>query len=95
MQVGTNRNKVSKEEIYNQTLSTGIIFGNHTANVTNNLATIQSNFNITGLESQKKYLLGVYINSTVGNSNIRFKKFKTTKSSNGAGIKLSIFMIYD
>ena len=63
--------------------------------MTNNLATIQSEFKVIGLESQKTYLLGAYLNTTVGNSYIKYEVFRTKRSSNGAGLKLSLTGIVD
>ena len=93
MKIGTKRSTVQAEEIYAKTLPSGVVFGNQTVNVTNNLATIQATFTVTGLESQKSYLMGAYLNSSVGNSPIKYFRFKTTKSANGAGIKIALTSI--
>ena len=45
---------------------------------------------MTGLEAQKTYLAGAYLNSSVGISNIRFERFRTEKSSNGAGVMIAL-----
>ena len=89
MRIGTKRNTVEAEQIYAKNLPSGVVYGNHTVSVTNNLATIQTTFTVTGLESQTSYLIGTYLNSTVGNSRIKFQRFRTEKSSNGAGIKIA------
>ena len=93
MRIGTKRKTVEAEEIYAKNLSAGVVFGNQTVNVTNNLATIQANFTVEGLDSQKSYLIGAYLNSSVGNSPIKFLKFETDKASNGAGIKIALTSI--
>ena len=95
MRAGTTQDKVTQEEIYNETLSTGLIFGNEQTAVTNNLATIQSSFTVTGLEAQKTYLVGAYLNSSVGNSDIKFTEFTTQKTSNGGAIKIAFSAIVD
>lgn len=43
---------------------------------------------LSGLEADKRYLIGVYLNSTVGLSDVKFKEIQTQKSSNGAVIKI-------
>ena len=93
MEIGTTRKKVKQEEIYNRNLSSGLVYGNTTTDVTNILATIQSSFKVTGLEAQKTYLAGAYLNSSVGISNIKFERFRTKKSSNGAGIMIALSAI--
>ena len=90
MEIGTTRKKVKQEEIYSRTLSTGLKYGNATTDFTNNLATIQANFKITGRESQTSYLFGVYLNSSLGISNIKFQRVKMAKSSNGAVIMIAL-----
>ena len=70
-------------------METGIAYGNVRTDVVNQISTIQATFTATGLESQTVYLVGAYVNTTVGVSDIEFKVFKTSKSSNGAAIKIS------
>ena len=56
---------------------------------------IQANFTATDLSAQTTYLLGAYINASVGISNIAFKVFHTDKSNNGAAIKIAFTQIED
>ena len=68
MKIGTNRNQVRQDQIYNQSVETGISYGSTKTATVNTISTIQTDFTATGLESQTTYLLGAYVNSSVGNS---------------------------
>lgn len=91
IQAGTPTDSITQESIYKRTISTSITYGNATASV-NSLkgVNILANFTATGLLAQKSFLLAVFVNSTIGNSDITFVLFNTTKSSNGAAIKISL-----
>lgn len=89
MQIGTNRQKVKQSEIYAQSVDTGISYGSARTNVERTISTVQSNLTAKGLLSQTTYLLGAYVNSSVGISDIKFEVFTTKKSSNGASITLA------
>lgn len=86
MQIGTNRQKVKQSEIYAQSVDTGVSYGSARTNVERTISTVQSNLTAKGLLSQTTYLLGAYVNSSVGISDIKFEVFTTKKSSNGASI---------
>lgn len=47
-------------------------------------------FVINSLSVQTNYIIGAYLNSTVGSSPIVFQNFSTDKASNGAAIKLAM-----
>lgn len=89
MPIGVNRASIQQSSIYGQSLSAGVSYGNATTSSSNTIATIQSAIEATGLNSQTSYLAAVYLNSSVGISDIYFQQFKTEKSSNGAGILLA------
>jgi hypothetical protein len=75
--------------IFEQNIKTGIAY-NKTRAVISSLGNVNiiTSLILTGLESDKRYLIGAYVNSTVGVSDIKFKEVQTLKSSNGAVIKI-------
>ena len=89
MQIGTNRNKANQTRIYNQSLDTGVSYGNIKTTVVNEAVDIKAQFTATGLSAQTTYLLGAYVNTSVGISEVVFEVFHTNKSSNGATIKMA------
>ena len=90
MEVGTEKDKITQQMIYDQNIKTGIIY-NKTRAVLNTVGSVNilTDLFLNGLQSDKRYLIGVYLNSTVGLSDIKFKEVQTLKSSNGAVIKIS------
>ena len=92
--IGTNRNKVTHDEIYFQNSETAITYGSSRTYVSNTISTVQANLTAHGLTSQTSYMMGAYLNSTTGISDIMFEVFHTDKSSNGAAIKISFSSIY-
>lgn len=93
MQIGTNRNNVLQTDIYAKSVATGVSYGSTTTNISSTISTIQSNFTTTGLTTQTTYLIGAYVNSSVGISDVSFIVFQTKKSSNGAAINLAFSAI--
>lgn len=89
MQVGTEQATVTQKMIYDQNISTGVVY-NKTRAIISTIGSVNilTDLNISGLEADKRYLIGVYLNSTVGISDIKFKEIQTQKSSNGAVIKI-------
>ena len=75
--------------IFDQNIKTGLVY-NKTRAVISSLGNVNiiTPLILTGLESDKRYLIGAYVNSTVGISDIKFKEVQTLKSSNGAVIKI-------
>ena len=87
---GTPNILINQVDIYNQNLSSGVLFGEGTADNNQETVNIISNIVITGLNAQTRYKIGVYLNSTVGISTILFDKFRTKRASNAATIKLAM-----
>lgn len=75
--------------IFDQNISTGVVY-NKTRAILNVIGSVNilTDLQLTGLEADKRYLIGVYLNSTVGLSDIKYKEIQTMKSSNGAVIKI-------
>ncbi len=75
--------------IFEQNIKTGVVY-NKTRAVISSIGSVNivAGLYLTGLQSDKRYLIGAYVNSTVGLSDIKFKEVQTTKSSNGAVIKI-------
>ncbi len=75
--------------IYDQNIKTGVVY-NKTRAILNSMGSVNilADLFLSGLQSDKRYLIGVYLNSTVGLSDIKFKEVQTLKSSNGAVIKI-------
>ena len=76
-------------------METGVSYGNMKTATVNPISTIQTQFIARGLESQTTYLLGAYVNSSVGNSETSYLVFKTSKSSNGAVISMAFSAVED
>ena len=87
---GTPAAKVNRTGIYYKNLTMGVTYGNFYAENITTGVNIEANFLVTGLESQTKYEIAIYLNSTVGNSDILFLSFKTSKASNAAAIKMAM-----
>ena len=47
------------------------------------------------MHAQTSYEIAVYLNSSVGNSEIKYQTFTTKKATNGAGISLAFTDIID
>jgi hypothetical protein len=75
--------------IFDQNIKTGVVY-NKTRAVISSVGSVNilTDLILTGLEADKRYLIGAYLNSTVGISDIKFKEVQTLKSSNGAVIKI-------
>lgn len=75
--------------IFDQNIKTGVVY-NKTRAVISAVGSVNilTELILTGLEADKRYLIGAYLNSTVGISDIKFKEVQTLKSSNGAVIKI-------
>lgn len=87
---GTPSSSVSQTSIYNNSVSSGVTYGNSTAQVNASQGVnIRSNLPVGGLLAQTNYILAVYLNSSVGISEIYYLNFSTSKSSNGATIKIA------
>lgn len=93
MKIGTNKEKVLQTAIYANQVDTGVSYGSSKTAVTSTISTIQANLTATGLSAQTTYLIGAYINSSVGISDIKFEVFQTKKSSNGAAITIAFTSI--
>lgn len=93
MKIGTNRNKVLQASIFAADVDTGISYGSAKTSVASTIATIQANLTATGLSAQTTYLIGAYVNSSVGISDIKFEVFHTKKSSNGAAMTIGFTSI--
>lgn len=93
LKIGTNPTKVLQSDIYNRSVATGISYGSSQTILSNTISTIQASFNATGLDSQTNYMIGAYVNSSVGVSDIKFELFQTKKSSNGAAITIAFSSI--
>ncbi len=75
--------------IYDKNVKTGVVYNNTRAYISSiGSVNIVTDLFLEGLLSDKRYLVGAYLNSTVGISDIKFKEFQTSKSSNGAVIKI-------
>ena len=95
MEIGTNRNKVVQDQIYNESVATGVSYGRIKTAVVNEAVDIKAQFTATGLLAQTTYLVGAYVNTSVGISETVFQVFRTDKSSNGAAIKIAFTQIED
>lgn len=75
--------------IFDQNIKTGVVY-NKTRAVISSVGSVNilTELILTGLEADKRYLIGAYLNSTVGISDVKFKEVQTLKSSNGAVIKI-------
>lgn len=94
LSLATQRKDVTHKLIYQKNISTGVSFGNASAQLVNTgNVNIRANFAITGLEASSVYLVAAYINSSVGLSDLYFQNIKTSKSSNGAVLKLALSSI--
>lgn len=69
-------------------MGSSITFGDSTASLNVSGVNTLSILEVSNLISSTNYIIGAYVNSTVGNSPIYFLEFKTSKTSNGAVIKL-------
>lgn len=75
--------------IYDKNVKTGVVYNNTRAYISSiGSVNIVTDLFLDGLLSDKRYLVGAYLNSTVGISDIKFKEVQTSKSSNGAVIKI-------
>lgn len=77
MKIGTNRNKFLQKSIFSKQVETGISYGSQKTSVSSTISTIQSTISPLGLQAQTTYLIGVYLNSSVGISDIVFEVFRT------------------
>lgn len=86
---GTPLTNITQTAIYAKTLSNAISYSSSVAALNTAGVNTVSNLTVSSLKAQHSYIIGAYINSTVGNSAIVFQKFTTAKASNGAAIKLA------
>jgi hypothetical protein len=93
MKIGTNEGKVLQTDIVGSKVETGISYGSGRTAVSKTISTIQANLTATKLSAQTKYLIGAYVNSSVGISDIKFIDFETEKSSNGAAVTIAFTSI--
>lgn len=89
LKIGTNEAKVLQSDIFAKDVDTGVSYGSGRTAVSGTISTIQANLTATKLSAQTKYLIGAYVNSSVGISNIKFTTFETKKSSNGAAATIA------
>lgn len=75
MKIGTNEGKVLQANIYANEVDTGISYGSAKTWLSGTISTIQGNLTATGLSAQTRYLIGAYVNSSVGISDIKFTSF--------------------
>lgn len=68
-------------------------YGSSKTGTSGQISTIQSNITAKGLSAQTTYLMGAYVNTSVGISDIKFEVFHTKKSSNGAAMTISFTSI--
>lgn len=87
---GTPNSQISHSNIYNNSVSSGLLYGEASAETSTQGVNTLANFLISGLKAQTSYKIAIYLNSTVGNSPIFFKAFRTKKASNAAAIKLAM-----
>lgn len=71
-------------------MSKAILYGSSNAALNVSGVNTISEFTITSLIAQTKYIIAAYVNSTVGNSPIIYTNISTSKASNGAAIKLGM-----
>lgn len=71
-------------------MSKAILYGSSNAALDVSGVNTISDFFVTPLIAQTKYIVAAYVNSTVGNSPIKFINISTSKASNGAAIKLGM-----
>ena len=86
---GTPTDQINASQIYLQSLDYSITYGKANASLDVSGVNILATLEASKLKSSTNYIIGAYLNSTVGNSRIYFLEFKTSKSSNGAAIKLA------
>lgn len=86
---GTPTSLISAGLIYNQSLASGIAYGSGSAALESTGVNTVASVVAAGLSAQKAYLLALYLNSTVGISDLYFLNFSTAKASNAAAIKLA------
>lgn len=87
---GTPTNLISRENIYNRSLSSGVSYGSSSSALESSGVNIVSDFVATELKAQTTYTLAAYLNSTLGNSPIYFLNFTTAKISNAAAIRIAM-----
>lgn len=74
MSLATQKKDVTQALIYGNNISTGISYGNATAALVNSgNVNIEAAFTVSGLQASSTYLIGAYVNSSVGLSDIMFQ----------------------
>lgn len=92
---GTPETLITAEGIYNNTAKGGVSFGSGEALLESTGVNTVANIKAVGLEAFVSYKIAVYLNSTIGNSPIKFLSFKTAKISNPAAIKIAMSALID
>lgn len=87
---GTPTAWITPSQIYNKNLTSSIAYGNAGSARNTSGVNIIANFVVKSLSTQSNYIIGAYLNSTVGISTIVYRNFSTTQASNGASIKLAM-----
>ena len=87
---GTPSRLITHDTIYNKTLISGVSYGTSKVSLENSGVNIKSKFTATGLSAQTAYKIAVYLNSTIGNSKVMIKNFRTKRVSNAAAIKIAM-----
>lgn len=90
---GTPTSTITQAQIYNKTLANGIFYGKSPAALDSKGVNIISTLSATTLTVQTNYIIGAYLNSTVGSSPIKYLNFSTSNATNGASIKLAMSSI--
>jgi hypothetical protein len=73
MKLGTQQSTIIQNDIYNNNITSGVFYGKISAKISSTGVNIISELHMLKLSAQSTYLLGVYLNSTIGVSDIEFK----------------------
>lgn len=92
---GTPTAWITPSQIYSKNLPSSIAYGNASSARIATGVNIVANFVVKSLSTQSSYIIGAYLNSTVGISIITYRNFSTTQASNGASIKLAMKNMLD